>query len=518
MISTVVEEQSFSTHQVYSTRSSASGRMVDVMKRTAMELAALASAAMPGLDIVQTSAAPDDTRAFDSAIVTDTDNNHWRVRSPRNSQAAFRLETEIQVLSGFTPAIRAHLPFRVPSVAGAVQIDSLRTFIYHQMPGQPVDLDTITGSEPQTIDDIGRIVAAIHKLPRAVVETADLPSYGAEQLRSRLLSELDQIALTGKVPSALLRRWESAFEERRMWSFTPRVVHGDFDETSLLIDRNRAVGVTAWTDLHIGDPAQDFTWLASTESLEFREALLSAYHQHMDLPADQLDLHIMRRAALAAEFSLAKYLMSGINTANNEVIDEAQAMLDDLASDVETTGGQDIGQKFWEPEPTPEPSASTTAPTAPVESESAIFTDNDVQSTETGTLDDAEDDVESEHESAVASEETPTDGAADTEPEPDTQPVPRAVPSSEAAEESSRDDAEELTQDSPALDDAEEELDELPEPQRPEAEDDGTTLVVHSLSDEDKIVRHDEPTQPAATDVDTQPISWKTVKNNLNDR
>ncbi|MDN6411163.1 MAG: phosphotransferase [Yaniella sp.] len=348
------------------------------MKRTAMELAALASAAMPGLDIVQATASPDDQRAFDSAIVTDSDNNHWRVRSPRNSQAAFRLETEIQVLSGFTPAIRAHLPFRVPSVAGAVQIDSLRTFIYHQMPGQPAELDAITGSETQTIDDIGRIVAAIHQLPRAVVETADLPSYGAEQLRSRLLSELDQIALTGKVPSALLRRWENAFEERRMWSFTPRVVHGDFDETSLLIDRNRAVGVTAWTDLHIGDPAQDFTWLASTESIEFREALLSAYHQHMDLPADQLDLHIMRRAALAAEFSLAKYLMSGINASDNEVVAEAQAMLDELASDVEATGGQDIGQKFWEPEPTPEPSAQTTAPVAPAETESAIVTDNEI--------------------------------------------------------------------------------------------------------------------------------------------
>src|SRR5699024_3783059 len=157
----------------------------------------------------------------------------------------------------------------------------------------------------------------------------------AKPSRVSKLSEIVQSALTGKVPSVLLRRWENAFEERKMLSFTPRVVHGDFDETSLPIDRNRAVGVTAWTELHIGDPAQDFTWLASTECIELREALLSAYHQHMDLPADQLDLHIMRRAALAAEFSLAKYLMSGINASDNEVVAEAQAMLDELASDVE---------------------------------------------------------------------------------------------------------------------------------------------------------------------------------------
>src|SRR5690625_3470631 len=485
--------------------------MVDVMKRTAMELAALASAAMPGLDIVQATASPDDQRAFDSAIVTDSDNNHWRVRSPRNSQAAFRLETEIQVLSGFTPAIRAHLPFRVPSVAGAVQIDSLRTFIYHQMPGQPVGLDAITGSETQTIDDIGRIVAAIHQLPRAVVETADLPSYGPGQLRSRLPAELAHIALTGKVPSALLRRWENAFEERRMWSFTPRVVHGDFDETSLLIDRNRAVGVTAWTDLHIGDPAQDFTWLASTESIEFREALLSAYHQHMDLPADQLDLHIMRRAALAAEFSLAKYLMSGINASDNEVVAEAQAMLDELASDVEATGGQDIGQKFWEPEPTPEPSAQTTAPVAPAETESAIVTDNDIEL--------PEDESGAKQDSAPEPEAAPSGVAEVAEPEPDTQPFPTSAPVSGDSEESTRDETEQPTKDNRALDEPEEEeLDELPEPQRPEAEDDGTILVVHSLSDEDEIVPHDEAAQSAAPDVDTQPISWEVVRENLDDR
>lgn len=456
------------------------------MKRTAMELAALASAAMPGLNIVQTAASPDDPRAFDSAIVTDTDNNHWRVRSPRNSQAAFRLETEIQVLSGFTPAIRAHLPFRVPSVAGAVQIDSLRTFIYHQMPGQPVDLESITNTESQTIDDIGRIVAAIHQLPRAVVETADLPSYGAEQLRSRMLSELDQIALTGKVPAALLRRWESAFEERRMWMFTPRVVHGDFDETSLLVDRNRAVGVTAWTDLHIGDPAQDFTWLASTDSLEFRETLISAYHRHMDLPADHLDLHIMRRAALAAEFSLAKYLMSGINASNNEVVAEAQAMLDELAADIEATGGQDIGQKFWEPEPTPEPSPQPVATTEPeaeaqsAEDQDAAWADQDLETT-----------------------------SGDPAGDPETQPIQTTSLETEHTGSTA------MTADE--ADDVDEAADgeALPEPQRPEAEEDGAELVVHSLSDEDELVRHDAEDQGPAADDDTQPISWKMVRENL---
>ena len=448
-----------------------------MMKRTAMELAALASAAMPGLDIVQASAFPDDPRAFDSAIVTDADNNHWRVRSPRNSQAAFRLETEIQVLSGFTPAIRAHLPFRVPSVAGAVQIDSLRTFIYHQMPGKPVDLETLTQAESQTIDDIGRIIAAIHQLPPAVVETADLPAYGAEQSRARLLSELDQMALTGKVPSSLLRRWENAFEERQMWTFTPRVVHGDFDETSLLVDRHRAVGVTGWTDLHVGDPAQDFMWLASTDSIEFREAILSAYHRHMDVPADQVDLHIMRRAALAAEFSLAKYLMSGIHASNNEVIAEAEAMLSELAADIDHTGGQDIGQRFWEPVPVGE---------AETDEEVVITSDEEhvpqpVAATGTTAPSPSDEPTHAE----------PSDGADNPRP---------------AAADRATDVPDEHSEQAPQQADADgSQVTAREGEDRHEAQ-----LVVHELTEDDEIVP-----QQAAEDDDTQPISWKVVRENL---
>lgn len=476
------------------------------MKRTAMELAALASAAMPGLDIVQAAASPDDPRAFDSAIVTDADNNHWRVRSPRNSQAAFRLETEIQVLSGFTPAIRAHLPFRLPSVAGAVQIDSLRTFIYHQMPGMPVDLDALTQTESQTIDDIARIIAAIHTLPSSVVETADLPAYGAEQLRARMLSELDQMALTGNVPSSLLRRWENAFEERQMWTFTPRVVHGDFDETSLLIDRNRAVGVTAWTDLHIGDPAQDFIWLASTDSLGFREAVIAAYHRHMAAPADQVDLHVMRRAALAAEFSLAKYLMSGIHASSDDVIAEAEGMLAELAADIERTGGQDIGQQFWEP----------TAPAASDVTDDVVVASDD------------------EHvPQPVAVNDMPAEPAS-VEPDP-TAPETEADPGPQAHSAAEPNDTEEPLLDDVEPTDAGEPADEAPvdaghdaqdvapreqDPQPQESQkasnpaDHHAQLVVHALSDDGELVPYQEHQAPVE-DEDTQPISWKVVRENL---
>lgn len=351
-----------------------------------MELAALASAAIPGLSPTGVAGSPDDPRDFDAAVVLDQEGSHWRVRSPRNQEAAMRLETELQVLSGFTPRVRAGLPFRVPSVAGAVRLEGLRTFVYHDLPGRELDLEELTGLGEHIVADIGRVIAAIHALPAAVVENADLPSYTAEQFRQRRLNELDQAATTGRIPPVLLRRWENALEEKELWDFTPVVVHGDLHEDNLLVHRGRLVAVTGWTDLHVGDPADDFAWLASAGDQDFAESVLAEYTGHLtgeggtgtapeipgrsgagfpddDIPADPFgspapvvprsgpDEHLLRRAALAAEFALAQWLVRGINAGDEGMASEAQEMLRELQLDVEQHGGQEIS--LSEPVPLP---------------------------------------------------------------------------------------------------------------------------------------------------------------------
>ncbi|MBD4641924.1 aminoglycoside phosphotransferase, partial [Xanthomonas citri pv. citri] len=82
-----------------------------------------------------------DPADFSTAVVVDGEGQRWRVRSPRTPEAGIRLETELQVLAGLTPAVRAGLPFRTPSGAGAVRLEGLRTFVYQDMPGRPVTLD-----------------------------------------------------------------------------------------------------------------------------------------------------------------------------------------------------------------------------------------------------------------------------------------------------------------------------------------------------------------------------------------
>ncbi|MFC4428135.1 phosphotransferase [Citricoccus alkalitolerans] len=392
-----------------------------------MELAALASAAIPDLSPTGVVGSPDDPRDFSAAVVFDRQGSRWRVRSPLHEEAAMRLETELQVLSGFTPGIRAGLPFRVPSVAGAVRLDGMRTFVYHDMPGEEMELEELTELGGKTPDDIGRVIAAVHALPAAVVENADLPVYTADQFRQRRLNELDQAATTGRIPAVLLRRWENALEEMELWEFSPVVAHGDLHEDNLLVDQRRLVSVTGWTDLHIGDPAEDFAWLASSGNQEFTDQVVKAYWQHRSEGTVQ-DGHLLRRAVLAAEFALAQWLVRGIAADDEEMAAEAEAMLQELEADVEEHGGQVIS------------AAPVVEPVAHPQDVATASTDDPADNDDTGESTDDDDAVIMDHARSPERDDT------DEEPDVD-QPVTH-----DAAADSSED---ELVPDELAADEAE---------------------------------------------------------------
>ncbi|MDQ0677709.1 macrolide phosphotransferase [Arthrobacter pascens] len=309
------------------------------MRRKPIELAAVATAAVPGLTPTAVSAAPDDPADFDSALLLDSEGKRWRVRSPQHAEASARLETEFLVLRAFAPAIRAELPFLMPTVAGSVRLGSLSTFVYSHLAGSTRSVEELTAGPDALAREIGVALAAIHDLPHALVSNADLPSYTPNEFRQRRLNELDQAATTGKIPPSLLLRWEHALEDVSLWRFNPCVVHGDLHEDNLLVDGGRVTAVTGWTDLRIGDPADDFAWLVASNEQDFVDTVLSSYtSSRRDVP----DKHLLRRAALSAEFALAQFLVKGVAAADADMISEAESMLETLASDIAEHGGQSI--------------------------------------------------------------------------------------------------------------------------------------------------------------------------------
>ena len=296
-----------------------------------MELAALASAAVPALALTGVAGSPDDAADFDSALLVDDAGKQWRVRSPKHVEASMRLETELLVLRAFVPGVRAELPFALPYVAGTVRQGQLCTFVYSHLPGSTRDIDELSGGGAELAADIGRTMAAIHALPQALVNNADLPSYTANEFRQRKLNELDQAATTGKIPATLLRRWEHALEDVALWRFSPTVVHGDLHEDNLLVSGGRISAVNGWTDLRIGDPADDFAWLIAANNSDFTDTVHNAY---IEARPDAVDPHLIRRAALSAEFALAQWLVRGIAAENRSMVEEAEEMLATLEADI----------------------------------------------------------------------------------------------------------------------------------------------------------------------------------------
>ncbi|WP_314213764.1 macrolide 2'-phosphotransferase [Pseudarthrobacter equi] len=338
------------------------------MRRKPIELAAVATAAVPGLTPTAVSSAPDDPADFDSALLLDSEGKRWRVRSPRHAEASARLETEFLVLRAFAPAIRAELPFLMPTVAGSVRLGTLSTFVYSHLAGSTRSVEDLTAGPAPLAREIGAALAAIHDLPRSLVSNADLPSYTPNEFRQRRLNELDQAATTGKIPSALLLRWEHAMEDVSLWRFNPCVVHGDLHEDNLLVEGQRVTAVTGWTDLRIGDPADDFAWLVASNEQDFVDAVLAGYTaSRRDTP----DAHLLRRAALSAEFALAQYLVKGIAAGDAEMVAEAEGMLETLAADIAEHGGQPISV---EPQPPIQP--GQTADVAPADSGAGTASDS----------------------------------------------------------------------------------------------------------------------------------------------
>ncbi|MGK5643531.1 hypothetical protein ACSNOK_35690, partial [Streptomyces sp. URMC 126] len=80
-----------------------------------------------------------------------------------------------------------------------------------EVPGRPLRIEALRPG-PGLAASLGRALAALHELPVEMVENAGLPTYDAAAYRARRLAEVDEAARTGKVPPALLRRWEERLE------------------------------------------------------------------------------------------------------------------------------------------------------------------------------------------------------------------------------------------------------------------------------------------------------------------
>lgn len=309
---------------------------------TPLQLAAIVSAGVPGLYPVAALPSADDAVDFDSAIIIDSADKRWRVRSPKHPEASVRLEAEHVILQSFSAGLRARLSFQVPTIVGSVPVNGMQTFIYTHIPGSHYDIDELAeiSAHPKAgtedlATQLGRIIANIHVMPTTIIEDANLPIYTSEQIRLRRIAELERAEKTGKVPAGLLQRWRSQMEDPAMWSFRTRVVHGDLNEDNLVLNQKRVNEVTGWSEVCVGDPAIDFPWLLACEDQRFCNKVIQVYAEQMPQRPDSA---LALRANLYAEFALAQWLIRGTELEDADMVDEAVQLLEGLEADLRRVG------------------------------------------------------------------------------------------------------------------------------------------------------------------------------------
>ncbi|WP_432491637.1 phosphotransferase [Kineococcus gypseus] len=291
--------------------------------RSPQVLAALATAAVPGLEVVAAGPADDDGADFDVALVAAASGRRLTVRAPRRPAAAAALDAELELLAG----LHEPLPFAVPRAAGTVVLpEGGRCVVSPELPGaalQPEDLRP----GPGLARSLGTGLAALHQVDVAVFADAGVPVYDAEEYRRRRLSELDRAAATGHVPPRLLTRWEVLMEDVARWRFAATPVHGDLVGEHVRTDGRELTGITGWVDAKVADPADDFAWLAVGAEPDALESVLEAYAHARH---DPLDPDLLLRARLAGELALARWLLLGLRTEDAGIVEDARRMLDDL--------------------------------------------------------------------------------------------------------------------------------------------------------------------------------------------
>lgn len=279
---------------------------------------------MPGLDpmSVQEVVGGADEH-FDVAFVQDTQQRRWVVRAPRTEVAAAHMDASLAMLS----LLVRRVPFAVPAAKGFAPIPGIgRAAVHSYIPGYPLDLSALLPGHPVTAE-LGRTVAMIHNVDRALFDEAGLASYDAETYRRRHLAEIDRGAATGRVPAGLLARWEEALDDVRLWRFAPTPVHGALSGSDVLVtfpdraDAARATirGVTGWEAAKVADPADDFAALVAEARPEVVDAVLTAYaHVRVERP----DEHLLARARLVSELEQLATLLRAV-AARDEVATEA---------------------------------------------------------------------------------------------------------------------------------------------------------------------------------------------------
>lgn len=295
------------------------------MATTPFTLAALATSAVAGLVVTGARAHTSGSGGAFTSAVLDTADHAVIVRIPATEAAEVQQSAELLSAAALADGARAHLPFAVPATLGITRAGESRAVVSTFLPGIHAQLTDIE-ADSELLQHVTEAIVSIHELPSGVVRAGGLPVRSASEVRSGMERLVERAAETGMLPATVRGRWNDVLDAEEVWSFEPLVVHGALAPEMLLVEGSDVTGVLGWHELSLGDPASDLHWLLLADPEVFESAM--ARYTALRGVSGQQELSI--RAKFYHELEVAKWLLHGIESHDQSVVDDAVTMLDRL--------------------------------------------------------------------------------------------------------------------------------------------------------------------------------------------
>ena len=320
--------------------------------KTPYELAALATVAVPRLEVAGLRPPQFSDEVLSVTGLIDTSGDRWMVVCPHDTVGGLDMEAQNSVLERLGKAHDfSKIPFEVPRPAGFTRTPEGDRVMVHRDLGGHV-METSDFDDPHLLPaSLGNALASLHNLPELIYTGVNLPAYSAIECRDRHQAVLDEAAQEVVIPANLWDRWEESLENLSLWRFLPSPIHGDLSETSIHVDHGRVCALTGFSSAHVGDPAVDIAWVFARASDEFLERFHEAYQQ----TRSEKDLHLLERAELLSELAVVRWLVHGLHSGDSDIVDEARAMLAELSASV----GESTPKRTEEPVKTANDSATS---------------------------------------------------------------------------------------------------------------------------------------------------------------
>ena len=299
--------------------------------KTPYELAALATVAVPRLEVAGLRPPQFSDEVLSVTGLIDTSGDRWMVVCPHDTVGGLDMEAQNAVLERLGKAHDfSKIPFEVPRPAGFTRTPEGDRVMVHRDLGGHV-METSDFDDPHLLPaSLGNALASLHNLPELIYTGVNLPAYSAIECRDRHQAVLDEAAQEVVIPANLWDRWEESLENLSLWRFLPSPIPGDLSETSIHVAHGRVCALTGFSSAHVGDPAVDIAWVFARASDEFLERFHEAYQQ----TRSEKDLHLLERAELLSELAVVRWLVHGLHSGDSDIVDEARAMLAELSASV----------------------------------------------------------------------------------------------------------------------------------------------------------------------------------------